>query len=132
MQMLIRKALAAALPTLFIAIIATPAFAGAEHEHKPRHGGVVQEVKDIQYELVARADQLALYVEDHGKKVATQGGSAKLTLLNGSEKAEASLTAAGDNKLEARGTFKIAKGTKVVAVVNLPGKPAQSVRFVLP
>jgi hypothetical protein len=39
------------------------------------------------------------------------------------------LSPAGDNKLEAKGAFKVAPGTKAVAVVTLAGKPAQSVRF---
>ena len=39
------------------------------HEHKPLHGGVVVEVKDIDYELVASPTALRLYVRDHGKPV---------------------------------------------------------------
>lgn len=33
------------------------------HEHKPLHGGVVVEVKDMDYELVAKPDVLQLYCE---------------------------------------------------------------------
>jgi len=106
---------------------------GERHSHGDKHeskyGGVVTEVKEIQYELVAKADSLAIYVEDHGKKVSTKDGSAKVTLLNGTEKTEVMLAPAGDNKLEARGTYKVGKGTKAIAVVTMPGKPAQSVRF---
>lgn len=111
------------------------AFAGAGHshgdEHKPKYGGVMQEVKEVQYELVTKTDSIAIFVEDHGKKIDTKGASAKLTLLSGKDKSEATLTPAGDNKLEAKGTFKVGPGTKVVAVVTLAGKPAASVRFTL-
>ncbi|MDX2219706.1 MAG: hypothetical protein SF172_11845 [Burkholderiales bacterium] len=111
------------------------AFAGAgdSHgdEHKPKYGGVVVEVKEVQYELVAKADSLAIFIEDHGKKVGTKGASAKVTLLSGKDRTEATLVAAGDNKLEANGSFNVGKGTKVVAVVTLAGKPATSVRFTL-
>lgn len=117
------------------AATAWTAAAGDKHAHgdahKPKYGGVVKEVNEVQYELVATADSLVIYVEDHGKKVSSKGATAKLTLLNGSEKSEAVLSPAGDNKLEAKGTFKVGKGTKVVAVVTLEGKAVQSVRFSL-
>ena len=75
------------------------------HEHKPLHGGVVVEVKDIDYELVAEPTVIRLHLRDHGKP-------------------------AGD-KLEATGTFKVGPGTKVVALVTIAGKPAGPVRFAL-
>ena len=31
-------------------------FAGAGHEHGPKHGGVLREVSSVTYELVAKAD----------------------------------------------------------------------------
>lgn len=109
------------------------AFAAGEHSHapKPEHGGVVAEAGEIGYELVARPDTLTLHLRDHGKPVKTEGVGAKLTLLNGTEKSEAVLVPAGDGKLEAKGTFKVAAGTKVVALVTLPGKKAANVRFAL-
>ena len=42
---------------------------------------------------------------------------------------EAPLLPAGDNKLSAKGGFKVTKGTKVVALVELPGKTPFNVRF---
>ena len=39
------------------------------HEDKPLHGGLVTEIKDVDYELVAKPDVLQLYVRDHGKPV---------------------------------------------------------------
>ena len=108
-----------------------PAFATGNHahEHKPLHGGIVTEVADIDYELVAQPDTLTLHLRDHGKPLALDGASAKLTLLNGSEKTEATLSPAGDGKLQAKGSFKVAPGTKVVALVTVPGKKAANVRF---
>lgn len=108
-----------------------PAFAAGNHahEHQPLHGGIVTEVADIDYELVAQPDTLTLHLRDHGKPLALDGASAKLTLLNGSEKTEATLSPAGDGKLQAKGSFKVAPGTKVVALVTVPGKKATNVRF---
>ncbi|MBL8521344.1 MAG: hypothetical protein JNK75_11815 [Betaproteobacteria bacterium] len=111
-----------------IPVAANGKHASGDHHH-PKYGGVVQEVKEVQYELVAKPDAIAIYVEDHGKKVDVNGATAKLTLLNGKEKSEVLLTSGGGNKLEAKGTFKVATGTRIVAVVTLAGKPAVSMRF---
>ena len=88
-----------------------PAHASGGHDHSPKHGGVVAEAKDMDYELVAKA-------------------SAKLTLMTGTEKQEVELKPAGD-KFEAIGSFKVGPGTKAVAVVTIAGKPTGTVRFVL-
>jgi hypothetical protein len=37
-------------------------------DFKPKHGGVVQEVSEIQYEVVAKADSVAIYIEDQARK----------------------------------------------------------------
>jgi hypothetical protein len=100
------------------------------HEHKPLHGGVVVEVKDIDYELVATPTLIQLHLRDHGKPTDLSKASAKLTLLTGAEKQEVELKPAGD-KLEATGAFKVAAGTKAVAVVTVAGKPPASVRFAM-
>ena len=117
-----------------ILALAGSAFAAGDkhdhaHEHKPQHGGVVVEVKDMDYELVARPDAMQLHLRDHGKAVDISKASAKLTLLAGTEKQEVELKPAGD-KLEARGVFKVAANTKVVAVVSIAGK-SSTARFVL-
>ncbi len=99
------------------------AHAGGAHDHSPQHGGVVVEVKDMDYELVAKANVVQLYLRDHGKKVDLAKATAKVTLLTGADKQEVELKPAGD-KLEASGSFKVGPGTKAVAVVTVNGKPA--------
>ncbi|MCK6405764.1 MAG: hypothetical protein L6Q60_07080 [Rhodocyclaceae bacterium] len=99
------------------------------HEHKPLHGGVVTEVKDVDYELVAKPDVIQLHLRDHGKPVDVSKVGAKLTLLSGTEKQEVELKPAGA-LLEAKGNFKVANA-KVVALVSQPGKAAITVRFAL-
>ena len=103
---------------------------GHAHEAKPVHGGVVSVVKDVNYELVAKADTLTLYVSDHGKPVDLKGASAKLTLLSSTDKADVTLAPAGD-RLEAKGSFKVGAGTKVAGQVSLAGGATTSVRFTL-
>jgi len=112
--------------------LATSAFAAGEkhdhaHEHKPLHGGVVVEVKDIDYELVAKPTVIQLHLRDHGKPADVSMATAKVTMLSGTEKQEVELKPAGD-KLEATGNFKVGAGTKAVAVVSVAGKAA-TVRF---
>ena len=122
----------------FVQLVATLALAvtsaafaadGHSHDPKPLYGGVVVEVKDIEFELVVKPDSVQLHLRDHGKTVDVSKASAKLTLLSGTDKQEVELKPAGD-KLEAKGSFKAATNTKVVAVVSLAGK-SSTVRFVL-
>jgi hypothetical protein len=92
-------------------------------------GGVVVEVKDMDYELVAKPTTIQLFLRDHGKAADVSKASAKVTLLTGTERQEVELKPAGD-KLEATGSFKVGPGTKAVAVVTVAGKPATA-RFTL-
>jgi hypothetical protein len=110
------------------ACVAGPAFAAGTHDHSPKNGGVVVETKAGDLEIVAKADLLQIFISDHGKPVTLVGAKAKVTLLNGTEKSEAELLPAG-NKMEAKGTFKVAKGTKGIAVLTLSGKPPATARF---
>jgi hypothetical protein len=109
--------------------LAASAAAYADGDHKPKHGGVVAVVKDVEYELLAKPDAITVYVEDHGRKVDTKGATAKLTLLTGGEKTEIALVPAGENALEAKGAFKVPSGTKAVAIITLAGKSAISARY---
>ena len=94
---------------------------------KAKHGGIVTVASDLGFELVSTPDGAAIYVEDHGKPMAPNGMTGKLTVLNGTEKSEADLAVAGD-KLEAKGV-KLAKGAKVVAAINTADQKAITVRF---
>jgi hypothetical protein len=106
----------------------TASAAGEDH-HKPQHGGIVVEGKQADFELVARPDVIQLYLSDHGKKMDHSRATAKVTLLAGKEKQEVTLAPAGGDKLEARGSFKVAAGTKLVAVVSNGGRPVGTARF---
>lgn len=109
-------------------LIASPAVL-AHDDPKARHGGIVQLVNDISYELVARDSGVEIYVADHGKPMPTAGMSGKLTIMVGAQKSDADLVTTGD-KLEAKGV-KLAKGAKVVAALTLPNKKAVTVRFAI-
>ncbi|MDO8712945.1 MAG: hypothetical protein Q7K13_00470 [Polynucleobacter sp.] len=98
-----------------------PAHAGAGHELKPMHGGVIVEAKDVDVELVAKVDSLSMYLTDHGKPIPLEGGTAKLTVLIGSEKKDYELLPNG-GKLEVKGNFAIPKGAKAIAVIKIKAK----------
>jgi hypothetical protein len=95
--------------------------AGAGHELKPMHGGIIVEAKDIDVELVTKPDSLSLYLTDHGKPIPPDGGTAKLTVLIGSEKKDFELLP-NEGKLEVKGNFTIPKGTKAIAVIKIKAK----------
>ncbi len=118
------------LKTILVAAavaLAAPAFAQKD-DHSAKHGGIFVETKALDFEIVAKPDLIQVYVGDHGKPVKLDGAKGKVTLLNGSEKTEVDLAPAGD-KLEAKGSFKVAKGTKGIASVTLAGKSAATARF---
>ena len=119
----------AILLTVALALFGGAALAAGEDHHKPQHGGILVEGKQADFELVAKPDVLQLYLSDHGKKMDHSKASAKVTLLSGKEKQEVTLAPAGNDKLEANGSFKVAAGTKVVAVVSNGGKSVGTARF---
>lgn len=101
----------------------------ADGELKPQQGGVMAEATSgHRLELVAEADQLAVYLTDHsGKPVASQGVSGEITLLVGTAKTTTALAPAGGNKLTAKA--KAAPGAKAIVKVSLPGKAVEQVRL---
>lgn len=112
-----------------IAIALAASGSALAHGSKPRHGGIVQTADDLSFELVGKDGNATIYIEDHGKPVSTAGATGKLTVLNGTEKAEAALEPAGDNTLVSKSGIKLEKGTKAIAAVTFAGKKAVNVRF---
>ncbi len=115
-------------PLLAASALALPVIAA--EDHAPKFGGVVVETKVGDLELVAKPELIVIHVSDHGKPMKLTSATGKLTVFTGSDKTEATLALVGD-KLEAKGSFKLAAGTKVLAEVALNGKPAASARFTL-
>jgi hypothetical protein len=118
------------LKTIFIAaaIVISPAAFAEKDDHTPKHGGMVVEGTHLDFEIVTKADVIQVYVQEHGKKVSLDGAKGKMTLLSTAGKSDVDLVPAGD-KMEAKGSFKIAKGTKGVVSVTLADKPAATARF---
>ena len=126
------KAILAACVVLASASVAV--HASDPHKHvdaKPKHGGMVKEVNDVTYELVAKPEMIAVYVEDHGKPLDLKGATGKVTLRAGNNRKEVALTPAGGNKLEAKGPFEFAPGSTVILQVKRGAKGEDSTRFQL-
>ena len=115
-----------------LASLALPSIVLAEgpkgHAHPANYGGIVEDVDGMQYELVLKPDSIRIYLDDHGQKVSTKSAKGEATILKGSERVKVALVPAGENALEAKGTFPSGAGTRVVAVVTVGGS-ANSVRF---
>jgi hypothetical protein len=100
------------------------------HGDKPKHDGIVSSASnDVTFELVNKDGKTTLYIEDHGKPVATAGASGKLTVLNGADKAELALDPAGDNRMVAKSDAKLGQGAKAIAAVTFADKTTVNVRF---
>ena len=80
--------------------------------------------------LVVKPELIVIHVNDHGKPMKLSSASGKVTVFNGNDKTEAPLALVGD-KLEAKGSFKLGAGTKVLADLAVNGKPAVAARFTL-
>ncbi len=104
--------------------------AWAHGEVKAKHGGVVQEVNDLVYELVQHASGAAIYIDDHGTAVKPTGLSGKLTVLQGGEKKDYPL-ALGVDRIEVPGV-RLSRGARAVAVINGVGGKTVTVRFQVP
>jgi hypothetical protein len=118
-----------AVTSLSVALSVSPAYAGAGHDHGPKYGGVVREVKNITYELLAKPDSLTLYVSDHDKPIATQGATAEAVIYAGNDKTTVKLEPVGDNRMAATGSFKVGVGVRVVLTTTLAGKPPAKASF---
>jgi hypothetical protein len=123
-----RGALRGPVATLLAAAIAAATPVVVAHDEKPQHGGVVQAVKDVAYELVQRGGEFTIYVDDHGNPVPTAGIVGKLVLVRGSQGTEAELRPAGGNRLVAT-TVRIDAGGSATAVFTMPSGRAVVVRF---
>jgi hypothetical protein len=114
-------------------LVSTTVLASGGHDHgshhQPLNGGVVTNVKGLDYELVAQKNSLQLYIRDHGESIDISKAQAKVTLLSGADKQEVELKPNG-KKLEAAGNFKVSAGTKAVAVVS-NGSNKATARFVI-
>jgi hypothetical protein len=86
-------------------------------------------VAAVSYELVAKADSLTHYVSDHGKPFKTEGAKATLTLYAANDKTVVGLKPAGENRMAAKGNFKVGVEVRAALSVTLSDKPEAKASF---
>ena len=116
---------------VLFALYMSASFAASKDVHeesKPRHGGVVVEVSEIDYELVSRDGKLVIHVSDHGKPVNTKGWTGNIATI-GADKATAELASSGENLLMAKTPLAAKPGSRLLATIQPVGKKPLQVRF---
>lgn len=92
-------------------------------------GGKVSVIKDVDIELVAKSNELKVYLRDHGKPLEVKRGGAKVTLLQGGATKDYELALKGGH-FELAGNFQVSKDTKAIVIVQLNDK-AITARYTL-
>lgn len=65
----------------------------------PKHGGLVDIGGEISFEMVTQGRTIKIFVEDHGKPLATKGASGELLLGSETGKRLAALKDSGENSV---------------------------------
>ena len=82
------------------------------------------------WEMTAAGDTLTLYVTDQDEKpVDTAGGSADAQVLVGGKNHKVKLAPAGGNTMKGTGSFKAAKGMRVIVKTDKVGGQSFQVRL---
>ena len=108
-------------------------FAGTDHVHEAKHGGLVVATSGHHHvELVAADGLMEVYVTDHvGAPEDVGGAKATATVLSGGKKEQVSLKPESGNLLKGTGGFKSGKGTVVVITLTMPDHKPEQARFKL-
>ncbi|MCX8146451.1 MAG: hypothetical protein N3C59_08975 [Azovibrio sp.] len=78
----------------------------------------------------ARLNPVAVYLTDHAdQKLPAAGAKGKVTLLSGKQKAEITLTPAGDNKLAGQGVYASLPALKAIVAITFPDGRTEQARF---
>lgn len=101
------------------------------------NGGQVRMAGAYHFELVvakdsptAKENPVAVYLTDHAdQKLPAAGAKGKVTLLAGKQKAEITLTPAGDNKLTGQGIYASLPAMKAIVAITFPDGRTEQARF---
>jgi hypothetical protein len=117
-------------------VIAWPAI-GVAHQGTGPHGGPVTDAGPYYVELVAKENQLRVFVFDDktDAPVETREASATATVLAGQEKQTVAMQPgppdAGGNVMVGQLATSADAGLRIVVLIQLPGKPSIVARFAL-
>lgn len=94
------------------------------------HGGQMHMAGAYHFELLAKPNELTVYLTDHaGTKVPASGATGAATVLSGKTKASIKLQPSGDNVMKGAGQFELAPDMKVVVSITVAGKSPEQARF---
>ncbi len=94
------------------------------------HGGQMRMAGPFHVEMVTEPGELTIHVADHADQaIATEGGSARATVLSGGQRSTVRLAPSGDNRMHGSGDFQLDDGMTVVLSISLPGHDSQQARF---
>lgn len=94
------------------------------------HGGQMRMAGPFHVELVTASGELTAYVSDHAdQSIATEGGTARATIMSGGKRSNVRLSAAGDNRLHGTGEFAMDEQMTVVLILSMPNHEPQQARF---
>lgn len=119
--------------TTLAALLITISIAGTALAHGDRaeFDGVVQSVGGLQFELVKKNNAAVIFIQNHGKKVSTDGAKGTLTVAKGAVKTEVPLQPGGDNSMETNGDAKLVPGTTAIAVITFADNKTVKVNFTI-
>jgi hypothetical protein len=104
---------------------------------KSANGGQTRMAGVYHFELVlakdskeAKENSITVYVTDHANKaLATAGGTASLTIVQGKNKSTVTLLPSGTNQFTGKGVYASNANFKGALTVTMAGKPAEQARF---
>lgn len=102
-----------------------------KHSHAAANGGQIVEIGKIEAELVARVNEVSLYLtDDHDKKFTAAGYSATATVLaKGNQQKTIELTLASDNRLAGKYEFAIDGRFRATVILKHEGKEVGKGRY---
>ena len=126
------KSLCAAITAGVVALLLSSGVAVAHGNTKPLHGGVIQMMGEVSFELVTRPDGVEVYLVDDGEDVGTGGMTAKLVIAHGGTTTEAALAPGGGNRFVAPGVT-LPSGARVTVIVTMEDNASRwTARFSIP
>lgn len=98
------------------------------------HGGKLMMAGPFHLELIAKDNELTLYITDHGNKpIQAVGGEGKANIIiadgKDGKKQSVKLEPVYGNMMKAKGDFKVTPETAIAVLLALPGYETQGARF---
>jgi hypothetical protein len=102
-----------------------------KHSHAAANGGQIVEIGKIEAELVARVDEISLYLtDDQDKNFKAAGYSATATVLaKGNQQKTIELALASDNRLVGKYEFAVEDRFRATIVLKHEGKEVGKGRY---